>query len=60
MQGLARYTFNNGVLLDHGDHVPNVFKEVDSKIKHILVYDDPKLKPSQTKYGNVKFLQVNI
>jgi len=59
MQALARYTYNHGALLDVGDHIPNVLKQFNSNLKHLLVTEDFVLKRAETKYGRLKFLQVS-
>ena len=67
LQTLARYTFENGAILDYGDHIPNVLSLYDSqsKVKNLLICKDSLfLQPNQsdnsfsTKNGRVKFLQV--
>jgi hypothetical protein len=57
---LSKNIFSKGILLNAGDHVPNVLIENNSKINHVLIGEDTKLKDNQTKFGRVKFLQVNI
>ncbi len=67
MQALAKYTFDNGGLLDYGDHIPNVLDEHGTRIKHLLLcrdahfvskQDDPKENYHKTLHGKVKFIQV--
>ena len=60
LQSLAKYTFSNGVLFEIGDHIPNVLAEYDTKVKHLLVAEDNQLRTARTRYGKVKFLQVNL
>ena len=51
---------NLGALLEAGDHIPNVFQDnISNKIKHVLIEQDSTLNSSNTKFGRVKFLQVN-
>jgi hypothetical protein len=59
MQTLAKYVFETGVLLEVGDHIPDILSK-NSFIKHLLIAEDFELKQSNTKHGKVKFLQVNF
>lgn len=58
LQALARYSFNNGALLDVGDHIPNVLNPFNSKLKHLLITEDFVLRRAETKFGRLKFLQL--
>lgn len=58
LQALAKYSFENGGILDEGDHIPNVLSDSSGKIRHVLVCEDSVLKKSKTKFGMVKFLQI--
>ena len=52
------WLYIKGAPLAYGDHIPNVFQEADSKIRHLLVDEDATLKSSSAKFGYVKFVQV--
>jgi hypothetical protein len=65
MQALAKYTFENGGLLDYGDHVPNVLDEHGTRVKHLLLCKDAQFCTDDSNYfktthGKVKFIQVKL
>ncbi|XP_063390913.1 suppressor of fused homolog [Cydia fagiglandana] len=60
LQALARYIFSTGNKFVSGDHV-SWHAPLDasaSRVRHLLVADDARLRPTDTPYGRVNFLQL--
>lgn len=63
LQDLARYVFQTGNRLCSGDNVPwgkslNKTMPPTTKIKHMLICDDPQVPRTETPFGWVDFLQI--
>ena len=58
---LSHWPCISGNVLDCGDHVPwhrPLDGESDSLIRHMLITEDPQLRPCQSSYGMFQFRQV--
>ncbi|KAK6639184.1 hypothetical protein RUM43_007454 [Polyplax serrata] len=60
MQALAKYVFSSGNTLCPGDHVSwhCALDNSESRIQHMLMYQDLQLGTAQTPFGSVNFVQV--
>lgn len=60
LQALARYVFQTGNRLCAGDNVPwrKSLDNSTSKIKHMLITNDPQMSRVQTPYGSVDICQI--
>ncbi|CAH2215972.1 jg10270 [Pararge aegeria aegeria] len=62
LQQLARYIFTTGNKFCAGDHVSwhAALDGSESRVRHLLVADDPQLASADTPHGTVTFLQVSV
>lgn len=60
MQALAKYVFQSENVLCAGDHVSwhCSLDSSDSKIRHMLMTEDPQLGTVNTPFGDVTFIQI--
>lgn len=60
LQTLARYVFQSGNTLCAGDYASwhYALDNSDSKIRHMLMTEDPQLHATQTPHGLVNFVQI--
>ncbi|XP_063695826.1 suppressor of fused homolog [Culicoides brevitarsis] len=63
LQDLARYVFQTGNRLCSGDNIPwgkclNKALPPTTKIKHMLICNDPQMPRTETPFGWVDFLQI--
>ncbi|XP_054714387.1 suppressor of fused homolog [Uloborus diversus] len=60
MQALAKYVFQSENTLCAGDHVSwhCPLDNSESRIQHMLMFEDPKLGTVQTPFGLVTFIQI--
>lgn len=60
MQALAKYVFQSDNMLCAGDHVSwhCPLDNSESRIQHMLMFEDPQLGAVQTPFGPVTFIQI--
>ncbi|XP_068625957.1 suppressor of fused homolog [Battus philenor] len=61
LQALARYVFTTGNKFCAGDHISwhaPLDGDSESRLRHLLVAEDPQLPQIQTPHGSVKFIQM--
>ncbi|KPJ04723.1 hypothetical protein RR46_01212 [Papilio xuthus] len=61
LQALARYVFTTGNKFCAGDHISwhaPLDGDSESRVRHLLVAEDPQLPAIETPHGTVKFIQM--
>ena len=62
LQSIARYVFSCDSVLCVGDHISwhSALDGGDSRIQHLLLTEDPQLRPDNTPHGTLTFIQVRV